>query len=397
MSEPNELGRAGLGFDAPGRVGPTAAGVHPPPTGCAAMGRRRTEAAISNRQPGGWRILFVLPRTSPTPVGALKVVYIYADGLAARGHRVTLVHLGVPGLHQPRPWYSGRRDVRSLVVEHLSEAVIGPPYDLTIATTWQVVPQVAGLSSVVGRKLIFLQDFESYELGSDAERAVIRESLRIGWPMIAASRPVQELVMAIAGHACPVVTCGVDLSLFNLRTPVTDPCRRLIGFPARNERVKRTADAIAAVEILHADRGEFHGVWCFGAFDHRLPTWVTHYPQPSDGELRDLYNRTAVFVVPSEFEGFGLAGAEAMACGAALVSTRNRGVESYAIDRHSALLCEPGEPPQLAELVERLLDDDRQRWRIAQAGVQAMATHSWSDAMADFVTRLQDLLQEPAG
>ena len=37
-------------------------------------------------------------------------------------------------------------------------------------------------------------------------------------------------------------------------------------------------------------------------------------------------------MLTSYYEGWGLPGTEAMACGCALVSTRNGGVDSYAIE-----------------------------------------------------------------
>lgn len=42
------------------------------------------------------RITFILPDVTPIPNGGVKVVYEYANHLAARGHTVTVVH--------PRNW-----------------------------------------------------------------------------------------------------------------------------------------------------------------------------------------------------------------------------------------------------------------------------------------------------
>lgn len=56
-----------------------------------------------------------------------------------------------------------------------------------------------------------------------------------------------------------------------------------------------------------------------------LPPGVTAYGRIPNAELADLYQRAWVFVLPSDYEGFGIPYAEAMAAGAAVVATPNEG------------------------------------------------------------------------
>ena len=53
-----------------------------------------------------------------------------------------------------------------------------------------------------------------------------------------------------------------------------------------------------------------------------------------------------------------------MACGAALISTRNGGIETYATDRHSALLCPPRDPPRMAEAIIQLVQSQPKSYRM---------------------------------
>lgn len=289
----------------------------------------------------------MLPRTSPRPIGALKVIYEHASQLAARGHRVTLVHAwqaGGPDV-DPHPWFEFRsKGVRSLVVPGLAGHSIPGRFDVVVATAWQTVAAVQALPTRLGRKAYFLQDHESYLLGSGAIRAAMTRTFTMPWPLIVNSEPVQRLVETVAGRQCYRIPCVIDTTAFGLDIPIDSAARQLIGFPARTERAKRTSDAITALELVRSQlpAGTRPAAWRFGAYPcTSLPSCITHHPAPSDGELRRLYNRTAVFIVPS---GFGLPGAEAMACGAALVSTRNGGVNAYATHAESACCARSATP-----------------------------------------------------
>lgn len=331
----------------------------------------------------------MLPRTSPRPIGALKVIYEHAGQLATRGHRVTLVHPCQTGQAEgpdadPHPWFEFRsKGVRSLVVPDLAGHSIPGHFDVVVATAWQTVAAVQALPARLGRKAYFLQDHESYLLGGGVIRAAMTRTFAVPWPLIVNSGPVQHLVETVAGRRCYRIPCVIDTTAFGLDIPIDSGARQLIGFPARTEQAKRTSDAITALELVRSQMpaGTRPGAWCFGAFPYAsLPSWITHYPAPGDSELRQLYNRTAVFIVPSLHEGFGLPGAEAMACGAALVSTRNGGVDAYATHAESAWLCPAGDPQALASATIKLLSDASLRLRIARAGAADVGRQKPGDA-----------------
>jgi glycosyltransferase involved in cell wall biosynthesis len=366
------------------------------------------------------RIAFILPATAPAPIGGAKNVYRYADGLAAMGHRVTLVHpeasilrsfrlradtddelsnsnaFGVtphiavaktmPGASlDPHPWYRSRPDVINLVVPDLSEDRLGGPYDFTIVNNRLTVPLVEAYSPQMGRKIYFMQDYESYMLGSPAEREVARRTLNTDWPIICTSLAGLHLAESASGRACQFVRNAVDTRRFYPHAPIESNDRNLIGFPARTERTKRTIDAIRAVGMVRSSTPSHIRFWCFGYEPvPALPAWVDHYIAPDDDQLIELYNRSMLFIVPSEHEGFGMPGAEAMACGVALISTSNGGVNTYAMDGVSAILCPPGDPASIASAIRRLIENEDQRVRLANAGAVAVARWRLSDAIEHF-------------
>jgi glycosyltransferase involved in cell wall biosynthesis len=91
-----------------------------------------------------------------------------------------------------------------------------------------------------------------------------------------------------------------------------------------------------------------------------------------------------VFVTASHYEGWGLPGAEAMACGAALVSTDHGGVRAYAEHGVTALISPIRRPDMLAEHVELLLRNPGLRVRIAEQGAEAVRQFTWERAVSSF-------------
>jgi glycosyltransferase involved in cell wall biosynthesis len=285
----------------------------------------------------------------------------------------------------PHPWYQSRPDVRNLVVQSLAEEHVGGPYDVTIMNNRRAVPWAQSYSRRMGRKIYFLQDYESYMLGDSAEREEARRTLHFDLPMVCTSPASARLVESVAGRSCHLIRNAVDTGLFRPLIPPSSDERTLIGFPARAEGTKRTYDAVRAAELARPHLPPHVGFWCFG-YERipGLPAWITHHVAPDDSRLAELYNRSRLFLVPSEHEGFGRPGAEAMACGAALISSRNGGVETYATDGETAILCDPREPEQMAAAIRRLMSDEELRLGIARNGAESIARWSVDDAVIQF-------------
>lgn len=90
-------------------------------------------------------------------------------------------------------------------------------------------------------------------------------------------------------------------------------------------------------------------------------------------EVRTRINRATLFVLPSVLladgnaDGIPVALMEAMACGAAAISTRVSGIPELIHHEKNGLLVEPGDAAALAGAITRLLDDTALRTRLAQA------------------------------
>lgn len=93
------------------------------------------------------------------------------------------------------------------------------------------------------------------------------------------------------------------------------------------------------------------------------------------GELRGLYAGCSVFCMPSSHEGFGLPVLEAMAQGAAVVTSRGTATEEVIGD--AGIVVDPTDADAIAHAISRLLTDRVEAERFGRAAASRAATFSW--------------------
>ena len=94
-----------------------------------------------------------------------------------------------------------------------------------------------------------------------------------------------------------------------------------------------------------------------------------------DDDLRALYSSCTAFVSPSLYEGFGLPPLEAMACGAPVIASRIAAhVETLGAHAH---LVEPTDERALGRAMASLLEDQIERNRMSQSGIEQAARFTW--------------------
>ena len=110
-------------------------------------------------------------------------------------------------------------------------------------------------------------------------------------------------------------------------------------------------------------------------------------------DVESVYAAADVFVCPSEFESYGKANLEAMACGVPVVSSRRGGPSETIGDGVTGFLVDSGDAHALAEKVLRLLRDRELRARMGAAGSENISSpHFSSEAAAAAHTQIFDKL-----
>lgn len=107
-------------------------------------------------------------------------------------------------------------------------------------------------------------------------------------------------------------------------------------------------------------------------------------------ELSQLYREHDIFVFPSAgggYEGFGATALEAMASGLPVVGTTQGGMAELFVHEKNALVFEAEQPEDLAEKVNRMINDDDLRRRLVLSARRQMEQDFTIDGYADKMER----------
>ena len=97
---------------------------------------------------------------------------------------------------------------------------------------------------------------------------------------------------------------------------------------------------------------------------------------PSEG-LPIFYNAAEIFVIPSFYEGFGLIGLEAMACGLPVISSNKTSLPE--ILGEAALYFDPYNIGEMAQTIKKVLTSPELKNQMRQKGLEQIKKYSWQD------------------
>jgi glycosyltransferase involved in cell wall biosynthesis len=338
------------------------------------------------------RLIFVAPSTRH-PSGGVAVIYEVATAMALRGNDVNLYHVnffdGTVSTMDELGWFSfpravthhftpaGARDLRSVPS---GDVIFGFSFD-------RQMPPESGLP------VVLIQGWKM--LGDEIER----HAYEVPCPKVCVARWLVDVGrdLGVPANELVHVPIGIHHETYRVTRPIARRPPRL-SFCYSSHAQK---GAQLAIDVIQEVKRALPGVEvvAFGAQppEHALPPWVTYVRQPAPAQLVDeIYNTSRVFLCTSWVEGFGLANIEAMACGAALVTTENGGSRDYALPGETALVAPYGDVDALSRHVVSLLHDDDRRFALASAGRDHVRRFDWgrtADLLEDFLGRY---LAEPS-
>jgi glycosyltransferase involved in cell wall biosynthesis len=124
---------------------------------------------------------------------------------------------------------------------------------------------------------------------------------------------------------------------------------------------------------------------------------VTFAGAVASERLTQLYAAADLFVLPSRFEGYGMAYAEAIAHGLPVVGTR-AGAVPDTVPAGAGVLVPPDDVDALAAVLRRLIEDSGERERLAAGARAAAATFpSWRESASLFARVLEQVSEQAAG
>jgi glycosyltransferase involved in cell wall biosynthesis len=111
--------------------------------------------------------------------------------------------------------------------------------------------------------------------------------------------------------------------------------------------------------------------------------------QVSDEDLAALYQSCSVFCYPSLYEGFGLPLLEAMAAGAACVTSSVSSLPEVGGD--AAVYVDPTSVTEIRDAIDRLLDSEEERRELGARARQRAAQFSWDRTAAETLGALLEI------
>jgi glycosyltransferase involved in cell wall biosynthesis len=277
----------------------------------------------------GLRITFVLPHLSLS--GGDKITFTFADGLAERGHEVTVVHGALPTLkgrirdrlfggrgdfHRPGP------KVRLIGAKGRPADLPAflPDADVLIGSWWETVDAISKAPATKGRLIHHVQDHEVFDYlparSADVYRLLIPKIVVSSWLLDVMRQTYQAADVQLVANP-------VDLEHFTCESRPIAPAARVgtvyAAAPRKNSRL-----AFDAVEL---GRREIPGLRLvsFGADlpppDLRRRGYVDFHLRPDQHAIPDLYRSCDYWLFASRSEGFGLPILEAMASGTPVIAT----------------------------------------------------------------------------
>ncbi len=347
------------------------------------------------------KITFCLPSLPHVPVGGFKVVFEYANKLVDKGHDVSIVcftnqkfniiknytikyYLSHIYKHFYPKWFPLDKRVKKIATPY-RDATHFPDSDVVFATAVNTAEIVYNLPERCGRKYYLIQGFENWIFTNEQ----VYQTYQLGMTNIVVSKWLYDLVHPYDSEV-KLLKNPIDTNVFSVVNSIEERNPLEIAMLYHYDDHKGIPIALEALEFVHQKYPSLH-VTMFGACDKREDIdkdWISYYQNQTALQLRELYNQAAIFVCASINEGFGLTGAESMACGCALASTAYKGVFEYA-NNQNALLSPVNDSQALAENIIRLVEDQGLRFSLARKGSEDLKHFSLEKAVDKLMTFME--------
>lgn len=347
------------------------------------------------------KITFILPGTDVS--GGIRSTLELANRLQGKSHDVSVVYPWISGHRPGARWYDLREvinragrtisnfrkgnridwfDLKTNLVRvpTLSERFI-PKGDIIVATWWGNTYRVNRYGNDKGEKFYIIRH---YEVWAGPEN-LVNKTYIFPFHKIVTSMYLKNVIeKKFNVTTLGPLSNGVNFDLFYRESEGFEShTPKRIGILYRKEKWKGIEDGLKAFLMAKKRHTDIKLV-LFGEDIAQEDKDiikdmkdVEFHKLPFGKDLRKIYNSLDIFVFPSHCEGFGNPPMEAMACGAACVTTNAGAVPDYTIPGETALVSSPKDIEALAKNIIELLDDEDKREKIAKNGYDHIKKFTW--------------------
>lgn len=349
-------------------------------------------------------ITFSLPQPGNNPIGGYKIIYEYANRLCDLGHKITIVYdckklfykdkLKSERLlkihikyNRKKHWFLLNDNIK---IKYALDGIHNkyfPAADFVVVSDIESVMQIYNLDSSKGKMVYFIQDIENWRHDDE----FVNNTYILPVTKIAISSWIKNRVDKYSKNPAVLIPNGIDFSKLGIEKSIEERNPYTVSMLYHVLEHKGSKYGIAALIKLKRLVPELK-VEMFGVPDRPadLPEWINYTQRATAEQLKIIYNSTSLFLCPTINEGFGLTGAESMACGCALVSTEYDGIKEYAVSGKNSLLCPSKDSDALCEAMLSLMNDDSRRIALAKEGFKDIKKLNWNRAVNDFIETLNN-------
>ncbi|MFT7559026.1 MAG: glycosyltransferase involved in cell wall biosynthesis [Flavobacteriales bacterium] len=361
------------------------------------------------------KINFVLPELSLS--GGIRVIAIYANMLAARGHKVFIVSLpgkfeGFSGkiryvkhcirtlelaphllVEAPKADFFDENLVTHVPLSSYRDVIDSdlPDADVSIATWWKTVEPVVQLNESKGKEVYFAQDYGAPNQPLEKLIPTWRMPLHI----ITISPWLRRLIHDCVDKEADLAMNGVDLLKFQFLSRDKNP-EPTVGFVYRSAPQKGSLLIIEALKIVKESVPDLKIVG-FGPYPPKEDIELIQEGYFSwnvdDNEINGLYQSCDVWLFATKREGFGLPILEAMASGTPVIATP-AGASPDILNMGGGCLVD-NSASSMAESIIKLLNLPSHEWQSLSKEARHIAEQfTWESACDQFEAGLNRALEK---
>ncbi|MCC6932405.1 MAG: glycosyltransferase [Deltaproteobacteria bacterium] len=345
------------------------------------VGRKNSASKIIE----GVDVVFILP--SVVLGGGTLSVLQHVDELTIRGIKARV--LGVSRSEvKDRPYLAPNIQIS---VDQLFE--LNWEKQIVVATFWTTAYVLKALKDRYPniKPYYYIQDYEPWFYSHPENFPVVKKAERsydFGFPAVAKTKYLAEVVKERHGYEITVITPGIDELVFYPGEQDKFYGRPRMAALYRPQTPRRgTAELIAMLRVLH-DRLPELEVNLFGKATE-VPEDLRNYVKlcgvlpPS--HVAKLYRNSDIVVDLSFWHGFGRMGLEGMSCGAVPVLSKSGGVLRYAEDTLNSFLVDIDKPEEAAEKVILLAKNREVRLKMRAHGLKSSSALAEDRAVDDWL------------
>ncbi len=383
-----------------------------------------------------YSITFVL--LGPTiryPPGGYNIVYKLAQGLNQNNIKTSIIFLKDPSVYISnhireysqsfmirmlyvmfKLLFSGNRINILYRLKFLLKSVIGVDYDysvldnvdcylydtiesvkiktdIIIATAWQTAYFVKEFTNNYNSKPFYLiqnsEDDPSFS-GKNSNNA--KKTYGFDFTKIVLNK---KLYNRFKDENPRFFHVGIDTDFFKIINK-TDTRENIILFPLRKNESKGAKYAIESAKKLLNNTTKIK-IIMFGDYkENEIPEEIrgkiVYYYRPTNKEILTLYNKSAIFVLPSLVEGMPVPPLEAMSCGCAVVVTDNGGTNEYIEDGLNGLVCPIKDSDCLYDKVLYLLSNKQKIEELIKNSEKTVREYSYKKMIDNFVLLIKEYI-----